>query len=191
MYSSKKSFIVHSLNCFSCVSRREQGNILLGSITVVLAVSITGAALMQTSLRTQTSSHYQQRQQHVFHMAESCMSSAQGHLRARTKALGNDLLPLTFSGNMQDLHRSNNTDIHKAKLSGYTMSCTLNGSPASGDAVAQSAITHYSQGEMVQSASGYGLSGDLSPKIYYWMDISADGPDQATKKINAVISARY
>ena len=172
-------------------SEREKGNVLVASITVVLAVSVTGAAMMQSSVRKHVGAGYIQSEQQVRQMAESCVENSASYLRGLSSAPSNDVLPVQTEMTIGELTVEGDNERHIAKLNGYSMNCSLGGSPAGGGAVVQSEVNKYSEGEMVQDTGGYGLSGDLSPKIYYWLSAEGNGPDNAQKDINAVISAQY
>jgi hypothetical protein len=71
------------------------------------------------------------------------------------------------------------------------MECVVSGSPDDGEPVVLSAIDPDAEGEMVQDQGGYGLSGDLSPKVYFWIASKGDGQDGAKRRVSAVASAQY
>jgi len=177
------------IDAMSTRKKRAEGAILISSILIVLGISLATAALLRIAARDTAFGMLDEKRAGVFGLAESCLDDSAAWLRSAVNPEG--ALPHVIEKNAEDISHGEESALQRAKLSGYSMRCEINGSPATGAPVALSDLHPSDEGEMAQDQGGYGLSGDLSPKIYYWAESKGEGSDDADRNVGAIISVRY
>ena len=167
----------------------ERGAVLISSIMIVLGVSLATAAVMKIAMRDTAFAAFDEKRVGVFGMAESCIGEGAAWLRSTNNPATS--LPYEIVKTSDDLSHGEESALQQAKLSGYSVRCVVGGNPTDGSPVALSDLSPTDEGEMAQDQGGYGLSGDLSPKIYYWANSSGEASDSSDKDVSAIMSVRY
>ncbi|MET0154585.1 MAG: hypothetical protein ABW189_00550 [Rickettsiales bacterium] len=168
--------------------RDSTGTVLISSILITLGIGLASAALLRIASEEASFAAYDERRAGAFGLAESCVDAALAWLVAESDP--SEALPHAIEKTTEGLATGDESALERAKLAGYSSRCDVTGSPASGVPVALSGLSPSDEGEMAQDQGGYGLSGDLSPKVYYWAESTGEGGDRSKQRVSAIMSVR-
>ena len=164
---------------------RQQGNILVSTLLILIVLNLLAIGIMQVSLRTSSSATFKTVNSEVLQVTDSCSTDAIIWLKSQT--ITPTTLPVFSSANLNFMFSGTETQSMLNKLSGYSYTCTLTAlSGATADGSKSSGI-----GEEVGGSAGYGSSGNLSPKNYYKITATGGGPKNSAKTVNTIISVEF
>lgn len=162
----------------------ENGNILVSSLLVLLAMNILAIALVQTSQREFVSANYKTVDSTNFYLAETCIQEGIKYFE------GLDEPPATLNSitksNISHLYNGAENNETTNQLSRYSYNCDITSLTAKSEEAKETGI-----GSNVSVSDGYGISGDLNPTYYYRINSTGTGPDGSSKGIISIVSVKY
>ncbi len=164
--------------------KNEQGNILLSSLLIMLAMNLLGITLMQTSVREFSSANYKTIDSTNFYLAETCLQDSITFLRSQDKPPST--IPDISKTNLSHLYSGTEDQTALNQLGKYSYNCTTSEIVVKS---VQASETGY--GENIGTGDEYGVSGDLTPRYYYNVDSNGVGPGGSQKRIISIVSAEY
>lgn len=163
----------------------ERGNILISALLILLVMNLLGIGLVQASIRESRTATYETIDDSVFHVTETCTRDGIDWLEGQTRPPEN----VPFVINQDDLDFmlvGDETQQILNKLSGYSYGCTVSYLLSKSESASDT-----SAGQEVGVSDSYGSAGDTSPKYYYQIDATGQGPQNAQKRIIAVVSVQF
>lgn len=166
---------------------KQQGNILISSLLILIVMNLLGAGLLQSASRESSLAHFKTIDSEVFHLTESCTHQVINYFEGitGTPASVNDVV--VDNDALEDLLRiDTDTDQEMKKLDGYGYSCTTAFITSKSVAVGEGV------GEEVGGGGGeYSGTGGSIIKDYYQVTATGSGPKNSTKVINSILSVTY
>lgn len=172
-----------------CVARfvpndkTQQGNVLVSSLLMLLAMNLLGVALVNASVKEVRTASLKTINSAVFHITESCSYDAINWLSALTAPETDDYII-----NQDDLDymlSGNETQDELNKLNGYSFGCTVT------PLINKTSDSGTGAGVEIGSGEGYGSSSETVLKYYYQIISIGAGPKNSTKTTNTIASVRW
>lgn len=163
----------------------QRGSILISTLLVLMVVNLLAIGLMQTSAKETRLSMFKTIDSSVFHIADSCVQDSIKWLSDQTTP-PNTLPNVITETNLDHMLTGTESSSVLGKLTGYSYNCTTSDIitlSVSGDDMGI--------GDEIGETAGYGAAGDLSPRYYYGINSSAQGPQNSTNTIVATVSVEY
>ncbi|MBI1326676.1 MAG: hypothetical protein GC136_03435 [Alphaproteobacteria bacterium] len=163
----------------------EKGSILVSTLLILVVLNLLAIGLLQTSSRESKMAGFKTIDSAVLHAADSCVMDTVNWLGAMSSPPA--VLPNVISyASLDHMYTGDETQEELNKLSGYSYDCTTT-------ALAVKSVSGQSLGigTEIGENSAYGSAGDLSPRYYYEVVSSAQGPQNSSNRILATVSAEY
>lgn len=168
----------------------ENGNILVSTLLVMLAMNLLAITLVQTSMRQFKIADFKTTDSTNFYLAETCIDSMVTYLRGLNVApIDNDADKTTpfyniTQNDISNLYDGTETQEMKNRLAKFSYNCTL-----TDNIKIATEGTYTGTGEDVGSTDTYG-NGSTKQTSYYTVESFGKGPSSSTKKLIAIVSMR-
>jgi hypothetical protein len=163
---------------------KQQGNILVSTLLILITMNIMGAGLLQVSTKESTTATFKTVNAQVYHVTDSCTYDVQTWFETLSST-PTTLTPISVSS-LSYMLTGNETTKQQNKLTGYSYGCTItyltSKSVSSGTGVGT---------EVGSTGSEYGGSGGTTLKDYYQITSTGAGPNNTVKVVNTIISVSY